>query len=173
MDASLHLALPAADMENAYWDFIRDWERSGERIVPFAVSPNGRTFAQWLTRQEAMRAAGTCPAGWVPSHTYLLMRNDTILGAIDIRHSLNDHLLVTGGHIGYGIRPSARRLGYAAQMLALALPIARSLGISRALITCDDANIGSARTIEKNGGVLENKVEDGDRLIRRYWIDLS
>ncbi|MDD4797139.1 MAG: GNAT family N-acetyltransferase [Eubacteriales bacterium] len=171
MDA-LRLALPTQATEAAYWDFIEEWQQQGERIVPFAVSPRGYGYAQWLAHQRAARSADTCAAGWVPSHLYLLLRGDTIVGAIDIRHYLNDHLLMSGGHIGYGVRPTARRRGYATAMLALALPLARALSIDRALITCDDTNVGSARTIEKNGGVLENKIEDEGKLIRRYWITL-
>ena len=51
-------------------------------------------------------------------------------------------------------------------MLAAALPVARSLGIDRALHTCDEANLVSRKVIEANGGVLEDK--NGDKV--RYWV---
>ncbi|MPM89903.1 hypothetical protein SDC9_137018 [bioreactor metagenome] len=98
--------------------------------------------------------------------------NKRILGAINIRHYLNDYLLNYGGHIGYGIRPSERKKGYASLMLSLALSVAKELGINKALITCDKDNLGSARTIMKNGGVLENEVAEGERITQRYWIEL-
>lgn len=91
---------------------------------------------------------------------------------IDIRHRLNEYLLQFGGNIGYSVRPSQRRKGYATEMLALALEECRKLGIDRALVTCDKTNIGSAKTIQKNGGVLENEVLEGDRITQRYWIGL-
>ena len=91
---------------------------------------------------------------------------------IDIRHRLNEYLLQFGGNIGYSVRPSQRRKGYATEMLALALEECRKLGIDRALVTCDKTNIGSAKTIQKNGGVLENEVLEGDRITQRYWIAL-
>jgi predicted acetyltransferase len=75
-------------------------------------------------------------------------------------------------HIGYGIRPSERKKGYAALMLSMALPIAKELGISKALITCDRDNLGSAKTIIKNGGVLENEVQEEERVTQRYWVEL-
>ena len=91
---------------------------------------------------------------------------------IDIRHRLNEYLLQFGGNIGYSVRPSQRRKGYATEMLALALEECRKLGLNRALVTCDKTNIGSAKTIQKNGGVLENEVLEGDRITQRYWIAL-
>lgn len=91
---------------------------------------------------------------------------------IDIRHRLNEYLLQFGGNIGYSVRPSQRRKGYATEMLALALEECRKLGLDRALVTCDKTNIGSAKTIQKNGGVLENEVLEGDRITQRYWIAL-
>lgn len=91
---------------------------------------------------------------------------------INIRHRLNEYLLQFGGNIGYSVRPSQRRKSYATEMLALALEECRKLGLNRALVTCDKTNIGSAKTIQKNGGVLENEVLEGDRITQRYWIAL-
>ena len=102
---------------------------------------------------------------------YFAMENDKIVGTIAIRHYLNEGLLNIGGHIGYGIRPSERRKGYGAQMLALALEKCRELGIDRALVTCDKDNVASAKTAMRNGGVMENEVveEDGN-IVQRYWF---
>lgn len=106
------------------------------------------------------------------AHTYFLVsENKTIIGAINIRHALNDYLFQFGGHIGYGIRPTERRKGYAALMLSMALPIASQLGIAKVLITCNKTNTGSAKTIRHNGGVLENEVFDGKEITQRYWIE--
>jgi predicted acetyltransferase len=90
-------------------------------------------------------------------------------GRVSIRHRLTDHLREIGGHIGYDIRPSARQRGHATAMFAAALPVARSLGITRALLTCDEDNIASRKVIEANGGVLEDK--SSGKL--RYWVPTS
>ena len=96
---------------------------------------------------------------------------DRLLGAVNIRHYLNDFLLREGGHIGDGIRPSERRKGYATEIIRLALIECEKLGIDRVLITCDKDNIGSARSIIKNGGVLENEFMNSEGNIeQRYWI---
>ncbi|MBW5448089.1 GNAT family N-acetyltransferase [Cohnella sp. CFH 77786] len=87
-----------------------------------------------------------------------------------MRHRLNEKLLEIGGHIGYGIRPSERRKGYATEILKQALSKAKDLGISEALVTCDKENIGSAKTIIKNGGLLGSEAVVNGTAIQRYWI---
>jgi predicted acetyltransferase len=91
---------------------------------------------------------------------------EQVVGFLALRTRLNDWLLNEGGHIGYGIRPSRRREGHASRALGLAVRRAADLGIERALVTCDDDNLASARTIERNGGVYED-TRNGKR---RYWI---
>ena len=95
------------------------------------------------------------------------------MGAVNIRHCLNDHLLLCGGHIGDGIRPSERRKGYATQMIGLALKECRKIGIKKVLMVCDKDNIGSAKSIIRNGGILENEVLENGKIKQRYWIDLE
>lgn len=101
------------------------------------------------------------------------MNDDRILGAIHVRHHINHpKLKVVGGHIGYGIRPSERRKGYAKEMLRLALSEARTIGLNKVLLTCDENNIGSYKTIEANGGILESSIVVEGKNKRRYWISL-
>lgn len=95
--------------------------------------------------------------------------SEEFVGYLALRHELNDFLLEQGGHIGYAVRPSRRREGHASRALAQSLEHARELGLERVLVTCDDDNEPSARTIERNGGVLEDV--RGEK--RRYWIDLA
>lgn len=97
------------------------------------------------------------------------MAGDEYLGRLSIRHELTDGLREFGGHIGYVVRPSARRQGNAGAMLAASLPIARGLGIDAALLTCDATNAGSRRVIESSGGVFEDQREE--RL--RFWVPTS
>jgi predicted acetyltransferase len=78
-----------------------------------------------------------------------------------------------GGHIGYGIRPSARGRGLATWALRSALPHASELRLEKVLITCNDTNLASARVIEKAGGVLEDVRHTELGLTRRYWITLG
>ena len=112
---------------------------------------------------------------YVPSYDYFAVDDDKFIGEIHIRISITPALLKCGGHIGYGINPKYWRQGYGTDLLKLGLEKAEELIIDKKiLITCDDDNIGSFKIIEKNGGVLENKVINtiGDEtfLTRRYWI---
>jgi len=104
--------------------------------------------------------------GRVPSTTFWYVRGAEFLGRLSIRHHLSDALRRHGGHIGYDVRPSARRQGHATAMLRAALPIAAGMGIKHALLTCDPGNVASRRVIEANGGVQEY----GDGPEFRYWV---
>lgn len=167
------LVKPTLSMEKEYVDYITEWEATEEKIVPNAAKRDSMSFKELVTKWKEYESERMYEKGLVPSSMYFLIDNhNKIYGAIDIRHELNDYLLRYGGHIGYGIRPSQRRKGYASQMLTLALPIVKELGISKALITCDKNNVGSAKTIMNNGGILENEVINGDEITQRYWIEL-
>ncbi len=121
-----------------------------------------------LATEDVVRPLGMVPDDklWITCRGARLNR---YVGALSLRHELNDHLRAEGGHIGYAVRPSAQGRGVATQVLGLALDRARGLGIDRVLLACEQTNPASARVIEKWGGVLE----DVRGLMRRYWIDLA
>lgn len=113
--------------------------------------------------------------GLVPDSTFFCLdeERNIIVGAVNIRHCLNEHLLAHGGHIGDGIRPSERRKGYATQMVRLALEECKKNGIKKVLMVCDKDNTGSVKSIKKNGGILENENIENGKVEQRYWIDLG
>lgn len=121
-------------------------------------------------------AMETLRPGRVLATLFLCVRksDDRLLGMIQIRHYFNEYLERYAGHIGYSIRPAERRKGYATQMLRLALPFCRELGLEKVLISCKPDNIGSEKTILNNGGVYESTVyEPGEAIyLKRHWITL-
>lgn len=130
-------------------------------------------FAAWVERLNGY-SDRTKPIeqGRVHATYWWIAEGDTYLGAIDLRHYLNAFLVDAGGHIGYSVRPSARRRGLATWALSSVLYEARLLGMDRVLLTCDPHNEASVRTIEGNGGVLEDVRETLIGPKRRYWIEL-
>lgn len=173
------LIAPTVRLHDSWLESLEEWgtgvhqDGTGLHSDDEVESVDG--FAAWV---ERLRQQGdpTVPLaeGRVPADYWWIVDGETYLGAITLRHELNDFLLEQGGHIGYGLRPSARRRGLATWALGEVLDRARDAGLSRVLITCDDTNVASARTIERHGGRLEDvRVVDGDRAVRRYWVDLA
>ena len=110
------------------------------------------------------------PDGFVKHAELVAVVDGDIVGRTSIRFELNEFLRTLGGHIGYAVRPSFRRQGYATEILKQSLVLARARGIDPVLVTCDDDNIASAKVIEANGGRLESLVPgEADIPKRRYW----
>jgi predicted acetyltransferase len=124
-------------------------------------------YVRWLYAESLEDSPR--PQGYVPATTLWWVSGDEYLGRLAIRHRLTPRLHDLGGHIGYDVRPTARRRGHATAMLAAALPRARALGIDAVLVTCDEDNVGSRKVIEANRGVLEDK--RGVKL--RFWVPTS
>ncbi|MCL3861588.1 GNAT family N-acetyltransferase [Actinotalea sp. K2] len=150
-------------------------ELEAEDFPFLLVAVPGEPWDRFVRRVEDERAGRDLPDGWVPA-TFLVAEVDgVIVGRVSIRHRLNDHLEQVGGHIGYAVLPGCRGRGYATAMLRHALTVARDVGVDRVLLTCDDDNLGSARVIERCGGVLEDTVAvpGSDVPKRRYWAPTS
>ena len=154
-------------------DMMEEWLAVEQDFSPWAIRKNDyRDFDYYLENLERKVEQD----GRVPDSVFFCLDvdRDIFVGAVNIRHYLNESLLFTGGHIGDGIRPSERRKGYATAMIGLALEECKKLGIHRVLMTCDKDNIGSAKSITNNGGVLENEVVNEEGVLeQRYWISLS
>lgn len=155
-------------------NFYNSWVDSNEKIVPACCTIAADIlFSDWVQNKKNCEHRDTTPEHLVPSSTFFLTDGCVLLGAIDIRHYLNDRLFNVGGHIGYGIIKSARGNGYAVRMLELAVPILKSLQLDKVLITCDKTNIASAKTILNFGGALENEIFDGEKIMQRYWVEIK
>lgn len=171
---SYKLIEPTIEMKEEYLQYIEEWEESGQKIVPYSSSRRGMDYEELMGDWAESKTDSVYEKGFVPASIYFLVdEQGRIFGSLHFRHELNDHLLKNGGHIGYGVRPSERQKGYAGLMLKAFLGVLEGLGLERVLITCDDVNKGSSRTIEKCGGVLENVLEFEGMLTRRYWVTVE
>lgn len=170
--AGLKLVLPEEKYKAQILDFKREFVENGEVICGGAELESVNSFEEWLSSVRDRRNADNLPAHLVPATVFLavLERPCEVVGIIDLRHRLNDRLLSFGGNLGYSIRKSRRRQGFAVQMLRLALDEAAAMNIQKALVTCSRANLASAKTIIKCGGILENEIQGEGRITQRYWI---
>ena len=164
------------EYEKQLGEMIEEWKADQEQNhtdrSPYAIFKNDyHDFSNYLEQLEHKTPTTDC----VPDSVFFLVdeEKNRLLGAVNIRHYLNDKLLQTGGHIGDGVRPSERRKGYATEMIRLALIECKKLGMDRVLIVCNKENVGSAKSIVKNGGILENEIVDSEgQIMQRYWITL-
>jgi predicted acetyltransferase len=151
----------------------REFQRGESESWPFLLLwQSGLEWSSYVALLEGLRNRTAVPEGLVPSAFLLAEVDGELVGRVSVRFALNDYLAAQGGHIGYGVRPAFRGRGYATEILRQAVALARTEGVERILVVCDDDNAASSRVIERNGGALESVVTptDGGALIRRYWI---
>lgn len=166
--------LPSLDDKEAILAFKHAYLSSYENKTIHGSSGLDRffddEFEAWLDYVYA--PVGTNVFGYqkMPSDTYFIYQNHSVVGVINIRHQLNEGLLKIGGHIGYSTHPAFQGMGIASTAVKFALWQLKNKGVDKVLITCDDDNLASAKVIEKNGGVLENVLATTGGHYRRYWI---
>ena len=158
------------DMLNEWSDFNN--VNNNANHSPMAIFSDYSDFDQYI---KHFLLQETNPIeGFVPATTYFALdtERNKMVGAIQIRHYLNDALRNGGGHIGDGVRPSERKKGYATEIIRLGLIEAKKLGIDNVLICCSTTNIGSRKSILNNGGVYEKTVTKDGEEFETYWIQL-
>ena len=161
--------------EAALRDFLADFAAASEARIPAYFGDPGKSHAELVETFARQSRGEGLEEGWVPGTTLFLIDEGRILGVANLRHRLTENLLHFGGHVGYSVRPSERNKGHATRLLEKVKQYARAnLEVDRLLLTCDPANVASARVIEKCGGVFEDEsfYEPAGHLVRRYWISL-
>ena len=172
----LKFVWPSMELRPQALEYREEFLRSGETELHGAALFDQMDFEPWLELTVRNRRAETARSDWVQSSTFFVVRerDGRIIGMVDVRHRLNGFLAAFGGHIGYGVRPSERRKGYATQILRMALEYAgQEIGLKRVMIACYRDNEGSWRTILANGGRLEREFAHTDgRTVQVYWVEL-
>jgi predicted acetyltransferase len=171
--SKLKLIPPNENFVESYLDFISEARAQGDKIWEVLVPSSSESLKDFVAR--LLRAQTSPEPGLVAETSYWAVQDQEVVGRIALRHTLNKDLEEFGGHIGYEVRPSARRKGFATEMLKLILQTSKAREIERLLLTCSPDNIASNRTIQKNGGVLQDTkfVERVQRQTNYYWIELT
>lgn len=153
--------------EKNHLKYVQTWK--SEPMIPTSTRLEKNSFQEYLKK---LRKDEMGSADWVPSETYFLfLKNGEIAGAINCRYELNNFLKEVGGHIGYGVSPAYRGMGYAKKMLQEALAIYKEKGIRKVMLTVDDQNIASRKTIEFCGGIrTESGIKEDGSPYGKYWI---
>ena len=164
----------APEHEPALEDFLADFDAAGEREVPAFFSDRAWPHAEKVEKLAAWARGEGIEEGWVPCTSLFAFDGSELVGVLNVRHRLTEALRRFGGHIGYSVRPSARRRGHGHRLLAGGVDFARSLGIERVLLTCEPSNTGSVRIIEAAGGILEGTgFHEGEgKEVSVYWIEI-
>lgn len=170
-ETQTHLMLPSAALEESYRSYIR--ELGDEERYPFPLDFDHSDFAAMLRKLNDFQQGVNIPEGFVPSTTYWLIINDELIGVTNIRHYLNERIRHASGHIGLGIRPTARGQGFGHLLMQRSIEKAHALGINPVHIHCYNDNLASAQTIIGNGGVLDSEIEDGGKVVQRYLVNLD
>lgn len=169
----LRLVFPSTKYKQSFDQSLQEYQDE-QRHKDFDFPHANESLEEYIAREMDYSQGRNLPSGFVPSTILWLVDDNEYIGQVSVRHTLNEFLRKIGGHIGYVIRPSKRKLGYGKKILELALSEAKKMGINKVLLTCDETNIGSAKIIETNSGVLEDATDMGEGKPRklRYWITL-
>ena len=171
----LKLIKPTKREEKEVMGFRKECLKNEKEIHGDGGLDQMENYGEWLEHINNESNGINLKDGWVPATTFVAIKetDNKVVGILQIRHKLNKFLLERGGNIGYEVRPSERRKGYATQMLGLALKECLKLGMKKVLVSCNKSNIASAKTIINLGGVLENEpVEENGNIYQRYWINI-
>lgn len=160
----LKLVEPTMAYDRQIQAFRQEYLRSGGSMDGSSSLRKYDKTQDWLNQLEPLTTQYIC----------VREEDNSVIGVLQIRRRLNEFLEHYAGHIGYCVRPSERRKGWATRMLSQALPECGRLGIYDVLICCLAENEASRRVILRNGGVYESTVLEprSQSRIERYWIHL-
>jgi len=185
--AEIELIKPEKKHKEIIIDFIKEHQENNEFEIHGGALVEKLDYDTWLKQIDDNSKKDTVDKNWVVSSTFLVIRkkDNRLIGFVDIRHELNDFLRLYGGNIGFGVRPSERRKGYATKILMKALDYCRDIGLHKVMLACYKDNIASSKTIKNCGGILEKEFalselkdfpfeteKSKNKIVQVYWIIL-
>ncbi len=175
----MELVLPSAEYKDSFIEAVKEFQAADDythrsrRYRDLSVPDLEKDFDSFVSTIRSHAEGKNLPQGFVPESDFWLIDKGEFIGRTSVRHRL-EGLLLLMGHIGFDVRPSKRMRGYGNKIFELALQKTKELGLKRVLVSCDERNVSSRKIIEKNGGVFENSVDNGEGFqAHRYWVDIS
>lgn len=171
----VYLKFPTIEDREKWIEYIKEYCSDDSNAKPLSCTKD-LNYEKWMEQITGEHNSKDLFKGRIPSSVYFLMDGDKIVGHLSIKHNINNYFLsLYGGHIGCGVRPSERRKGYASIMLHLALEKCKDLGLENVMVTCREDNIGSAKTIENNFGILKEVIyiPEENCNFKKYWINVK
>ncbi|WP_143318891.1 GNAT family N-acetyltransferase [Clostridium sp. HBUAS56010] len=168
----LYLVQPTEEYKDKILNFKKEFFESGDTLYGTENLQHMSSFEEWLLKVYNNRYEETVEPGKAPSYEFMAIRewDRTLIGMINLRYNLKKEMYLYYGNIGYCVRKTERRKGYAAEMLRLTLLEAKTIGLNQVLLTVDNDNQASISTMKKNGAILENEVPYNGKITQRYWI---
>lgn len=177
MEQELILVNPSEEYLKELLDYRNEFLANGNSMDGCGPLRKFTDMKEYLNETNKYLNSNTLPEGMVIATQFLCIRksDNKLVGMIQVRHYFNEYLEKYAGHIGYSVRPSERRKGYATWMLINIKPFCRSIGLDKILVCCLNNNVGSKKTILKNGGIYDGTVynESKNKYLERYWINLK
>lgn len=162
--------LPKLSDKEIIMEYVIEHYARGEYKLPATIGLLSMEYEEWVNKIN--NNAIIPDKLWKISYTYLVFDKEKLIGFLSIRPLIDDELANKYGHIGYAVRPSERRKGYASQMLKYALSLCKEQGLKKVILGCFKENIGSSKTMIKNGGKLIREVIVKEEINEYYTINL-
>lgn len=163
--------LPTLNDYNILKEYVVEHYSNHERSISASLGMTNMKYEEWV--KKVNRNSVIADDEWGKYYLYLVFDGDKLIGLLNIRFDLSDELRKLYGDIGYGVRPSERRKGYATKMLNYALEICREKHMTEAILGCYEDNFGSNKTIQKNGGILSRTSIEDKKLSDEWTITLK
>lgn len=171
----MKLIKPTIENKNEIIEMIKEFSDNNEEKIFGSSKAHGLSYEEWLEHLNNIQSPtkAMIEKGYVPTIQYVLYDNSVPIGFFTARLELTKELLHAGGHIGYSIRPSKRRMGYASEGLKLLLQEYKNINVDKVMLCCYDTNVSSAKVIINCGGKLDSEIIYDNKVVQKYWIDIK